>query len=171
MFSIMYKDENNQPQYLESSRFYSWTDDLDDAAKFAQEKTAEKEVKKMYKNGFDEQLYVVSVKCVAMSLNTVKMPPMKNGYTFWLSVTEEFYRGPKKNFGFSSFSTAVSACTIFKTEEEAEKTMQEYIQFLQDCYNMYKTTSPSYKVYKDTYDKESVQLRVVKIVDGKMHNA
>lgn len=145
-YGLMYKKGKKTYYSTNTGLIGSWSDDIERAAEIVQEVNAVKAAKSMYKDGFEHQIHVVYITKVPMQMIQVPMPEKKTGFvivdTDKMNKKKRFYSGAKKPqyFRYNSVDVVQSA-TTFKTEKEAQKTLDAMVQYFiesadyEDAYN------------------------------------
>lgn len=135
MFGVAYKTKQGQVKYCHSSKSEHFSTDFDNIAVFAQQKTAEKVVKDLRKDGFEHthacDLYVIKIKYEVEE--TIQVPQAKTKHGFAIGFHHEslnkyqYYMGvikPDEEYYVNRFDDNVFRATVFKDKSSAELALQ-----------------------------------------------
>lgn len=171
IYGIMYMTSDNKRMYCTSTRYASFSDDINEMAALAQFSTAERELKRQIKNNnipIDCKAYVIKTERVPYDYVSVTLEKREPGFTIEYidkNNKELYYSGNKNSNDIrnSSWNTKLN-CTIFKTEKLAQKKLDAYIEKLKEVVEY----SKKYDNYTYHYHNNQLQLllasaKIVKI--------
>ncbi|WPJ50142.1 hypothetical protein RCIP0023_00094 [Klebsiella phage RCIP0023] len=172
-YGIQYKCNDGKDYYCTSSSFVTFSENIESIAEFAQQKTALKIAKGFTKSTdmeaeFGEgKLFVIKVVKVPLQIEEVQLVKLKPGYRIYSEEEEEYYKGSKKStkrFGYHNNFDELHCSTVFKTEKEAQKTIDAILDDYHSYAYKYDPSDKQYEQHVKSYEPYYLMAKKLKIV-------
>lgn len=171
-YGIQYKCNDGSNYYCNSSRFAEFSEDINNIAEFAQKKTAEKVAKEFTKSSDLEEefgsgkLFVIQIVKVPLQVQEVPLIKRKPGFRIYSKEQNEYYKGSKKPkyFTYHNNFDELHCSTVFKSEKEAQKTIDAMIDDYHDYAYKYDPSDKHYEQHVQSYEPYYLMAKKLKII-------